>query len=130
MNMLSDRIKQKRLEKGWTQAEVANAVGVGRDSYNKYEKGKQAPPYDTLISLAKKYQTSTDFLLTGHLYGLTEDGTPVLDKEAWALMEELHRRPDLKSLFSTSKLIGVDIIKQVDQLLRTMLCDERGEATK
>jgi len=65
MNMFSEKLRQKRKEKGLSQAELARRIGVGRDSYNKYERTGVRPSHETLVLLAKELNVSIDYLL-GH----------------------------------------------------------------
>ena len=65
-----ERVKQLRKEKGWTQKELGNKIGVTYAQLNKYEGGTNAPPLDKLQALASALETSIDYLVTGDL---TED---------------------------------------------------------
>jgi len=61
--MLDARLKERREAKGLTQAELARRVGVGRDSYNKYERAGVQPANETLVRLASTLDTTVDYLL-------------------------------------------------------------------
>jgi len=61
--MLNARLKERREAKGLTQAELARRVGVGRDSYNKYERAGVQPANETLVLLAGTLDTTVDYLL-------------------------------------------------------------------
>jgi transcriptional regulator with XRE-family HTH domain len=57
------RLKLLREEKGKTQQDVADALGIGRPTIAGYEtKGKQ-PDYEKLQKLADYFNVSTDYLL-------------------------------------------------------------------
>jgi len=45
-----------------TQQEVADAIGVYRELYVRYENGTRKPPYPNIIKLADYYGVSTDYL--------------------------------------------------------------------
>ena len=60
---LGQRIRELRSQKGYTQAELAKRVGVGRSTMATYECGKEAPSYAKLIRLARELNVSTDYLL-------------------------------------------------------------------
>lgn len=64
--MFSDDLRNKRLQKGYSQAELARKIGITRDLYNKYEKTTIRPPYETLSVLAVELDTTIDFLITGN----------------------------------------------------------------
>jgi transcriptional regulator with XRE-family HTH domain len=47
-----------------SQEKIADAVGITRDRYSKYENGKVALPLEVLVALSRYYHISTDLLLT------------------------------------------------------------------
>ena len=61
--MICERLVQKREEAGLKQAELARRIGVGRDSYNRYEHSKSKPSIEILALIANELNTSTDYLL-------------------------------------------------------------------
>lgn len=52
-----------RKNNGFTQKEVANAIGVDKTTYAHYESGRRSPNTETLIKLAALFRISTDELL-------------------------------------------------------------------
>lgn len=56
-------IKNLREEKGLTQQKVANYLKIDRSNYSKYERGKLEPNVEMIVSLAKFYDVSADYLL-------------------------------------------------------------------
>lgn len=48
------RVKAERVAKGYTQAQMAERMGLARDQYNKRENGKISFSADELITLAVK----------------------------------------------------------------------------
>lgn len=65
MTSFSKRLKELREEKGWSQDELANQLGVQRPTVAGYEsKSKNRIPRDkTLMKIAELFNTSTDYLL-------------------------------------------------------------------
>lgn len=57
-------IKQRRLELGLTQAEVAARLGVHKSQYANYEQGRAAPTLPVLRRFAEALNTSGAALLT------------------------------------------------------------------
>ena len=56
------RLKDLREDRDLTQAEIAAILGTVREQYNKYELGKQEIPFHHVITLAKYYNVSIDYI--------------------------------------------------------------------
>ncbi len=59
----ADRLKELREEKGVTQQELANYLGVGRPTVAGYETKNKQPDFEKLINIAKYFNVPTDYLL-------------------------------------------------------------------
>lgn len=59
---LSAQFKKVRLEKGLTQKQVAAALGITEQAYQRYEYGKTVPSALVLIALADYFDVSLDYL--------------------------------------------------------------------
>lgn len=56
-------LKELRNERNVTQKELAGLVGISATGYAGYEQGHREPDLKTLVSLAKFFDVSTDYLL-------------------------------------------------------------------
>lgn len=56
------RIKDLRYDKDYTQAKVAEMLGLHLTQYRRYETGETEVPVHILIELAKIYNTTIDFI--------------------------------------------------------------------
>lgn len=65
------RIRDLREDKDISQKELSAILGMSQTGYSKYETGENDIPTAILISLAKFYHTSIDYLL-----GLTNNPMP------------------------------------------------------
>ncbi|BCJ97690.1 helix-turn-helix domain-containing protein [Anaerocolumna chitinilytica] len=61
--MFDVRLKELRELKGLTQKDLAHKLNLTQSTIAYYESGKKLPTVDTLLSLAKFFYVSTDFLL-------------------------------------------------------------------
>lgn len=61
---IGDRIKTLRLNKGLTQAQLANAIGIPRTTYANYETNKREPKIEVLNKLASTLGVTVDDILT------------------------------------------------------------------
>lgn len=60
---LSDNILQLRKALGLSQEQLAEQVGVSRQSISKWETGQSVPELDKLVALSRVFGVSTDTLL-------------------------------------------------------------------
>ena len=63
MNAFAKRLKELRSENNYTQNFIASKLGIRQQSYARYERGVGEPNLDTLVSIAKLFNVSTDYLL-------------------------------------------------------------------
>lgn len=66
-----ERIRDTREDADLTQTDIAQILKIRQTVYSRYERGINALPIEHLITLAKFYHTSTDYLL-----GLTDERRP------------------------------------------------------
>ena len=57
------RIRELREDHDKTQMQIAEYLGMKQPQYSRYERGLRDIPTDVLISLARLYKTSTDYIL-------------------------------------------------------------------
>ena len=60
---VGQRMKELRLDKGLTQQDLADKLGIDRSNYSKYELGKLESNNAMLVSLSQIFGVSTDYLL-------------------------------------------------------------------
>lgn len=63
MDSLNAQFKKIRLERGFTQKQVADGIGISEVGLQNYENGRRKPAFDVLISLADFYDVSLDYLV-------------------------------------------------------------------
>ena len=59
---LYQRIRDMREDNDKSQEEIALVLGIKRQQYARYESGIQEIPFHHIITLAKYYNTSLDYL--------------------------------------------------------------------
>lgn len=62
MEILCERLKEKRKKANMTQEQVSKILGVSRSTYGYYETGKNEPDLKTLTKIADLFETSIDYL--------------------------------------------------------------------
>lgn len=63
MSIEFNNLKVYRKQYGFTQEQVAEALGVSRQAVAKWERGETLPDIDNVIKLADMYGVSVDFLV-------------------------------------------------------------------
>ena len=66
---MKTRLKELRVEKGYTQQDVAKAIMCAPSTYAHYEKDERWMDQDTLIKLSKLFGVTTDHLLCNDRIG-------------------------------------------------------------
>lgn len=63
MEIKYNRLKDLREDHDYTQQQVAAAIGITQRKYSYIETGMQQPTAEVLVSLARFYAVSVDYLL-------------------------------------------------------------------
>ncbi len=59
-NDVTNRVKELRVERGWTQQDLADAVGVSRQSINSIERHRYVPSLALALTFARVFKKPTD----------------------------------------------------------------------
>ena len=61
--ILADKIINLRKKNSWSQEELAEKLGVSRQSISKYEGAQSIPDMDKILKLSKIFGVTTDYLI-------------------------------------------------------------------
>ncbi|MGB2625169.1 MAG: helix-turn-helix transcriptional regulator [Candidatus Acidiferrum sp.] len=61
---IQNRVKELRTARGWTQEQLADAVGVSRQSINSIERDRYVPSLSLALTFAKVFRCTTDEIFT------------------------------------------------------------------
>jgi putative transcriptional regulator len=61
---VENRVKELRNERGWTQQQLAEAVGVSRQSINSIERDRYVPSLHLALTFARVFGCSTEQIFT------------------------------------------------------------------
>ncbi len=81
--ILADKIVSLRKKAGWSQEDLAEKLGVTRQSVSKWEGAQSVPDMDKVVMMSRLFGISTDFLLKDELEeeapcaAAQEDDTPL-----------------------------------------------------
>lgn len=98
MNLeIASRLQKLRKEKGFSQEELAEKLGISRQAVSKWERAESSPDTDNLICLARLYGISIDELLN-------------VDEET-NIQSEDEEDEDLKDEFDKTSIIhGISVL--------------------
>lgn len=60
---LGQRLKELRIENGYTQKQIAEKLGINSVTYLHYEKEQREPPLSLLADIARLYGVTVDYIL-------------------------------------------------------------------
>lgn len=76
--ILADKIIENRKRNGWSQEELADRLGVSRQSVSKWESAQSVPDMKRILQLAELFGVTTDYLLKDEINTITTpDPLPV-----------------------------------------------------
>ena len=98
--ILAEKIVNLRKKMGWSQEELAEQLGVSRQSVSKWESEQSLPDMDKIVKMSTVFSVSTDYLLKDELSDL-DDRIPQVEQEDTGLrrvtMEEASRYMDIRT---------------------------------
>lgn len=62
MKIFGKRLREVRKNKGLKQQEIAELLGVKRNTYSDWENGKTEPSFESLVKLVDLFEVSLDWL--------------------------------------------------------------------
>lgn len=63
MLKFKERLRELRIDKGFSQAKLGEMLSYGRCSITDWETGRTQPSFEILVELSKIFNVSTDYLL-------------------------------------------------------------------
>lgn len=108
MENIGKRIKEKRKDKGFSQKDLADKVGVDNSQFSKIETGKLLPTLSQLVELCSILNESMDWIVLGKK---NENITSQIDIRLLELLDQKDReiqdlRKKLESITCGSAVAG------------------------
>lgn len=119
--------KKLRLSHGYTQAELADALGISRSRIGMYETGAREPDFETLEIIADFFNVDTDFLLgrTNKTTFIPKIGYYLNDDTAKAA-QEIFENKELRMLFDAARDADAEDLKALHSMALALKRKERG----
>lgn len=93
------RLKELRTNKGLSQADLAKIFNVAQNTISQWERNVREPDFDTIEKIADFFKVSVGYLLGSD----APQRQHVNDDEALEFLDELHKRPEMKTLFQVGR---------------------------
>lgn len=88
---ISEKILQLRKASDMTQEQLAEKVGVSRQSVSKWEGGQAVPELDKLLELGRIFNVTTDYLIKPSELDELSIKTEILEKKQQELIEQAEK---------------------------------------
>ena len=75
--ILADKIIENRKKNGWSQEELADKLGVSRQSVSKWEGAQAVPDMKKILQLAELFNVTTDYLLKDEIEDTERPDIPI-----------------------------------------------------
>lgn len=103
-NEMHERIKYLRIENGYTQREVAEALNIGIAAYSHYENGKRSINTEIITRLADFYSVTSDFIMGYTALANARNSSNVLSFFSDAALENIIYMESMKNKDAISML--------------------------
>lgn len=120
MGEFQNIFKVLRTSRGFTQTEIAKAIGISRSTIGMYETGLREPDFETLEKIADFFNVDIDYLLgrTNKTTMLSETSKAYyLNPETAQMAQELFENKELRALFSTARNAKPEDLKTAADVL-------------
>ncbi|QCH27958.1 helix-turn-helix domain-containing protein [Clostridium tyrobutyricum] len=127
---LGQRIKHLREELDLTQEELGKILNVSKPTISRYEADTNEPNTETLKTIAKYFNVSTDYLLENTNIKNTYSSADKIsesvceDPELYQFWDTLKDREDLKLLFKQTKEMSPGDIKKIIRIIKAIEDEE------
>ena len=117
MSSVGERIKERRLEIGWTQDQLCTKAGLSKSFLSELENGKRSVSAANLLDIARALNVSLDYLMTGKASNETQSEVAIPASLAnFAAEEGLSLRQTLMLLDMHKQILAHRSAKKKDGL--------------
>ena len=121
---IANKIKNRRLELDLTLEEVAQAVGVGRSTVQRWESGMiKNMGRDKIAALARVLQISPVELVPGDVQK-SHHVERYTDPEDIEILEALHQKPGLPLLFDRTRNTSHEDVQKILKVIDAMFPED------
>ena len=105
---LGERLKESRINKGFSQGEVAEYLQISRQSISKWENGQVIPEVEKIVELSKVFDVTVDYLLKPSEIDELSVKTEILEQQQKQMLVREQKRTQISKNIMYS--IGIYLI--------------------
>lgn len=106
--ILADKIMNLRKQNNWSQEQLAEKLGVSRQSVSKWESGMSIPDLEKILKMSSIFGVTTDYLLKDEIEETkVEDVSETEEKMCYVTVEEANAYMDLVQRLAKRFALGV-----------------------
>ena len=126
--ILADKIISLRKKLGWSQEQLAQELGVSRQSVSKWESSMSIPELDKIIMMSSLFGVSTDYLLKDELSEETPAEGNSYDKEEGRLVTVEEANSYMEASKNCGQKIAVAVLMYILSPILLILLSGLAEA--
>ena len=118
---IANRLLELRKKNGYSQEELANKLGISRQSVSKWERAEASPYTDNLILLAKIYNVSLDELLGASSVDVEElrSNNEVVEESAQKFDKKVKKYSLIKKTISFIEVVFLMLVLKIYEKYKT-----------
>ena len=105
---LGERLKESRVNKGYSQGNVADHLHISRQSISKWESGQVIPEVEKIVELSKVFDVTVDYLLKPSEIDELSVKTEILEQQQKQMLVREQKRTQISKNIMYS--IGIYLI--------------------
>jgi transcriptional regulator with XRE-family HTH domain len=113
-----EKLKKLRKERGWSQDELGQQVGIHGRHVGKYEIGRAMPNAETVVTIARVLGVSIDYLLRDDLDEGSTPGATLRDQDLLRQFEAVEKMADEDRRVVTSLIDAYVKKHQIEEVLQ------------
>lgn len=126
MKTMGTRLKELRMNAGYTGEEVGRMLQVSKSAISMWEKDLRSPSADLIERFADIYGVSTDYIITGKESSSTKDSY-YYDAEVAELAEQIKNDSELRILLDAKRNLSKQDMEAIINITKSLLQRERGD---
>nr|DAS59095.1 MAG TPA: helix-turn-helix domain protein [Caudoviricetes sp.] len=126
MKTMGTRLKELRLNAGYTGEEVGRMLQVSKSAISMWEKDLRSPSADLIERFADIYGVSTDYIITGKESSSTKNSY-YYDAEVAELAEQIKNDSELRILLDAKRNLSKQDMEAIINITKSLLQRERGD---